>query len=259
MTRDRWAGFPRAEASLACSGGTHRVRWEGGELRLLDHADPEGERALAALGGEPCPCVETLDSWIRHARDPRVLVLGSRGTGDQVFGPDSDPNAAARQQMLAQRATRIRGRGMPAPVGDPETSELERLVKLLSLGGGLDRRLIAQVAGDHRDDPPPPALDAALYGRVLSALRGWLGRGDLELELEGIPDGTRPSLTTGDGNRLHARLPFGWIVDVWGRELEVVWGRFCLRATSEDGVDWELLTVGPDLGEPAVIRVALPR
>lgn len=257
MSGEVWTGFPRAEASLRCSGETHRLRWQAGRLRLLDHVDPEGERALAALGGQACACVEVLDTWARHARDPRVLVLGARGSGDKVFGPDDDPDLAARKQMLAQRAARIR-RPRPDPREDAERDEHERLLRLLSLGGGLDRRLIAEVARSLSNEPATPTSEAALYGRVLKSLRVWLGRA-IELDLETISDAGSPTLTCDSDDRVRARLPFGWIVDVWGRELEVIWGRFCLNASSEDGLRWELLTVGPELGEPAVMRVELPR
>ena len=80
----------------------------------------------------------------------------------------------------------------------------------------------------------------------------------LELDFEPLPEDERPALSADPTGRLRARLPFGWMVDVWGRGLETIWGRFCLSAATSDGVHWELLTVGPDLADPAVIRVELP-
>ena len=144
--------------------------------------------------------------------------------------------------------------------------EAERLATLLSLGGGVSRRLLATVAAhwqarfaaapDAELQRCPPQLEAALYGRVLASLVAWLGQRAVGLDLELIPAGELPSLRTAAGGELRARLPFGWLVDVWGRELEVFWGRFCLTATTVDGHDWELRASAPELGEPAVIRVA---
>jgi hypothetical protein len=62
----------------------HRIRWADGELTPLDHADPDGERTLAALGGQPMPCIEILDAWQRHRADLDVLLLAGRGPSDHV-------------------------------------------------------------------------------------------------------------------------------------------------------------------------------
>ncbi len=290
-----WRGFAGAETRIDCSGAEHRLRWDRGELLALDHDDPDAERALAALGGEPCTCVEQVDCWARHATDLRLLVAGSRGTNDAIPPPIQPEPGMGAPQLRARRlpgnpptASRAsapmifatRGGGV-RPEGDDEA---QRLATLLSLGGGVARRLLATVAAHWQSrleastdaelsaglpqlEATPdtelsdglPQLEAALYGRVLASLLAWLGPRAADLELELIPDGEPPSLRTGPGGELRARLPFRWLVDVWGRELEVFWGRFCLTATTSNGHDWELLSVGPELGEPAVIRVALPR
>ncbi|WP_028057757.1 hypothetical protein [Candidatus Solirubrobacter pratensis] len=225
-----WRGIAPAQATLECGGETHRVRWEEGRLRLPDHADVEGERALAALGGEPCACLDVLEAWERHAADPRVLLLGTRGPGDRFARQDGHPGVP----------------GAPPPV--PE------LFMLLRLGGGLQERLVATVAasrGEPIAEGERARLHAALYGRVVTALRAWLGEpeADVDLRMDG-PPGVRRS-----GERLEATLPFSWLVDVWARGLAVVWGRFCLAASTEDGRRWTLTTLAPDLGAPERVTV----
>ena len=71
MTPDRLRELPAAIARVNCSGARHAVRWEGGDLIALDHDDPEGERALAALGGTSCTCLEVLGAWAAPEGEPR--------------------------------------------------------------------------------------------------------------------------------------------------------------------------------------------
>jgi hypothetical protein len=88
VTGDLLRHYPVFDTRIDCAGQSHRLRWEAGRLHALDHEDLEGERALAALGGQACPCVEALDRWARHADDLRVLTLTSRGPTDAVRWPD---------------------------------------------------------------------------------------------------------------------------------------------------------------------------
>ncbi|MGH9918956.1 MAG: hypothetical protein ACRD6W_08835, partial [Nitrososphaerales archaeon] len=82
-----WEAHPAVELTVDCSDEQHQVRWESGMLHIPSHADPGGERALKALGGEPCACVDLLDKWERHTSDLRVLTLASRGAGDVIQPP----------------------------------------------------------------------------------------------------------------------------------------------------------------------------
>jgi hypothetical protein len=140
------------------------------------------------------------------------------------------------------------------------------LIALLGLGGGLQERLVATVAAawrqrlGHADralSRARPQLRAALHGRVFAALGDWLGASGLESELRMIADRDEPKLLSEDG-AVRAELPFGWLVEVWARDLATIWGRFCLAATTTDGRSWSLTTVGPDLGSPGLITVQLP-
>lgn len=287
-----WALEP-VELPVECGGQTHRLRWAEGELRSLDHADAEGERTLAALGGEPSRCVQLLDAWARHADDPDVLLLASRGPSDPLAGPDdpSGPGGAGMSFMPpgayrstirttaaarpGARVTRPRasgsGRGWfayaplngPSPGAVPGLAPVEpeqEVEALLGLGSGLPERLVAGViaawaerlaAGDDRSRAAGPALQAALYGRALAALRSWLGEPGLDVDLSMVPPDALRSLCRDDAG-LHLSLPFAWLGEVWVPGLATVLGRFCLAAeqTDDPGGAWRLTVIGPDLGPP---------
>ncbi len=274
MTLPWWTAVPAAQATLACGEATHRLIWADGTLTAPGHADPDGERALAALGGEPLACIAMLDAWQHHAEDPNVLLLSSRGPADLIAVPEEMPHQLARGRLRPPNPPAGRsfgsltmiasaGRRLPAPDVDNEA----QLARLLALGGGLGRRLDATVAAHWRErllaadaeiNRVRARLHAALYGRVLSTLGGWLGQREVALALELAPEAASPSLRRAADGSLAAALPFGWLVEVWARGLEVVWGRFCLNATTTDGHEWKLRTVGPELDEPTVLTVTLP-
>jgi hypothetical protein len=240
-----WAGLPAAEATVACSGTTHTLRWEAGTLVAVDHDDPEAEATLAALAGEPARCLELLHAWRRRRDDPQVLTLGSRGLADPL---DIATDPRTRQRLGAHpRAGR------------------EELIDLLALGGGLPDRLQAHTAATwtrrmragHSALPAAvPQLHAALYGRVLAALRLWLGDPGLAIELELIdPAGDRRLRRLEEG--VAVALPFAWLSEVWARGLTTIFGRLCVGADTTDGIAWSLDTVGTDLRDRARLSVTL--
>jgi hypothetical protein len=249
LSLEWWTGIPTAQATLTCGDATHRLIWEDGILTAPDHVDPDGERALTALGGEPLACIRMLDAWRRHSEDPAILLLSSRGQGDLIPAPDEE-----HLHLVRSRSPRASNSG-----------DEEQLPRLLALGGGLSRRLDATVAAHWRErllSPDAEAdrlqgrLHAALYGRVVATLAAWLGQREPTLTLELASETTSPTLRRDAEGVITAALPFGWLVDVWARGLELVWGRFCLSATSDNGHAWELLTVGPDLDTPTVLTVS---
>ncbi len=303
-----WTGLAPAQATVTCAGAEHRLRWEAGELSAPDHDDAEAERALAALGGERCACVELLDAWAARRDDPRLLVLASRGPADP-FAPPGDetprfgrgraavsggfslhtfsavrPVAAARARRspramgVAHRAGAsvaygVGGAGVPigragagaGPKAGGGAEAEDELIALLGLRGGLSERLVATAAAAWRERLESrdrgatrvrAQLQAALYGRACAAIRSWLGEIDREVRLTMIKEGEDPWLSAEDG-AVDARLPYGWLVDVWAKGLATTWGRFCVAAGSDDGQSWELITVGPDLGAPAAIKLEL--
>jgi hypothetical protein len=65
-----WALVPPAQTGVSCGGHTHQLRWSEGTLIALDHPDAEGERVLAALGGDRCECIDVVESWGAHCSVP---------------------------------------------------------------------------------------------------------------------------------------------------------------------------------------------
>src|SRR4051794_22314753 len=100
-----WMGIPPAETRIRCGDHEHRLRWSEGALDLLDHGDVEGERTLAALARERNACVETADRWQRHAQNPRVLILASRGPTDQLQVPEEEMVGAYSSGGFAMAST----------------------------------------------------------------------------------------------------------------------------------------------------------
>lgn len=258
-----WTGLAAAQAEVPCGGARHRLRWEAGELHALDHDDLEGERTLAALGGDPCACVTITEMWARHATDPRLLLLASRGPGDRVrIDADETPWASPSAHPSGgwTSYTPVVGAQLTAFALPDEEAEddPDDPAPLLGLGGGLPDRLVAGVAAHWRDRVAerPQELQAALYGRLLATLRSWLGEPGLELEL--VMDASTRAIAR-QGGAIHATLPFAWVCEVWVRGFAVVADRLVLAAAaSDDATRWELTAVGPDLGEPEGVVLVLP-
>ena len=284
-----WLGLAPAQTTVHCSGRHHQIRWDAGNLSALDHEDPEGERALTALGGQRRPCIDLLDAWERHQDDAGVLVLATRGAADQLAASDNRyPQLGVAQPRVVQGPTALprwrRGRGFASmgaqravissagwtgyapPVRISKAAQAENeLIALLTLGGGLHDRLVATVAAAWRERlrrPDKalarvrPQLQAALHGRVFATMQRWLGGPALQTQLRMIGEAEKPKLLGEDGV-VRVQLPFAWLVDVWAKGIATIWGRFCLAATRTDAQTWRLLTVGPDLGPPAPITLQL--
>jgi hypothetical protein len=269
--------LPRALLDLDCQGETHQLAWSKGAITTLDHADPEGERMLAALGGEPSRCIAILDAWHRHENDLRVLALTPRGPGDLLSHQLQDGIPGIQPAMSRRRGLSFRGAsfgssssgwvtgyisGSPgAGQRAPEEGPLD-LTDVLALAGGLPERLAAGVlahwtdrvaegdAAGHR-----PALQAALYGRAALAVRAWLG-GQIEVEVS-MTEPDEPLVLHRGREGVHLALPFRWLTQVWAPGLSNTAGRFVLDATLEQG-QLALLTADPDGGSPTTMTLQLP-
>lgn len=282
MTIPWWQNHPPAEMSVDCAGQQHRVRWQNGALVLLDHEDPEGERTLAALGGDSCECVEILGSWERHRDDLRLLVLASRGGNDPIVHIGEQAISRMRSVPAIFAGTppqnRLRRAVQRSPGGWVGYSPLlggrrrttintqqDELLSLLRLGGGLSDRLIAMVLADwterlSRDDErvadERAALTVALYGRVATALRGWLNEPDLPITLDMIDPKDSPELVR-ESEGIHARLPFRWLIDVWARGVAIILGRFATKLLDAEDERQRVLTVSPDLSDVRPVTISI--
>ena len=283
-TKPWWENHSPAEMSVDCSGQKHLVRWQDGGLVLLDHDDPEGERTLAALGGDACECVEILGSWARHRDDLRLLVLGSRGPSDPIIhidellgrgGTSSAIFVGGSSPMRSRRAVisstsgwvghslLARARGGLAQL--TRAAGPDELLKLLQSGGGLSDRLEATVLADwseriasedERCDAERPSLTVALYGRATMALRAWLNEPDLAITLDMIDPSDQPDLTRGPEG-IHARLPFRWLIDIWARGVSVVLGRFATQLLDAEDERQRVLTVSSDLRDIRPVTISI--
>jgi len=292
-----WRGLAPAQATVDCGGKSHRLRWEGGAIRALDHGDVESERTLAALAAESCTCLDLIEAWDRHRDDIRVLVLASRGPTDIVavhehpgaqlglvrpqavsgggaVGRGSPRSRTRRVQMFSATGAGSSGRtayarlvGMPRPIGrtSAKAQAQSELVALLGLGGGLPDRLMAAVAAAWKNrlaqtDRPPARSRAQLQAALHGRVLSVMRSwlGASGSEFRLRMIGERGKpKLTSDDNYIRAELPFGWLVDVWAQGLTTIWGRFCLSASTDDGRTWKLTTVGPDLGRPAIVTLQL--
>jgi hypothetical protein len=290
MTEGRLSQLPRAVGRVTCSGETHALRWEGGDLVALNHDDPEGERTLAALGGQSCTCLDVLGAWARQRESAALLSALSRGPQDLVRIEGFEPSRFAaypattvpRNVLAAGRAggmwraggsgrviavstgVAVPGLATGPPAGDSSTREQD-LVLLAGLGHELTLRMVATVTAALLDQlesqegtPARPALVASTFGRASSALRTWLGAPELAVELEVTAPDREPSLSWEADAPVHLALPLGWVLTVWSRDLTVVAGRFCLGVTESSGSRTTLMSVGSDLGPPRPLTVEIP-
>jgi hypothetical protein len=100
-------------------------------------------------------------------------------------------------------------------------------------------------------------LHAALYGRALSSLQGWLGDALGSVELDVVDGSAAAGIIEGADGDLRVALPVSWLGQVWARGLAVVAGRFCLSAETVDGCSFRLQAVAPDLSDPVTLVLDL--
>lgn len=280
MSADTWRWYTPTQTAIECSGETHWVRWENGQLTPLNHT--AGEETLAALAGEQPACFDLIKLWTRHSEDLRVLILASRGPNDPLLAQPATSNppgrsltarastavAAMRPRAVMAPGPGLRGsfgwasavaRPMPAirPVAPAPMMNFadDPVARLLSLSGPLADRLVAAVSttwadrlgsGDSEAVERAPTLTAALYGRATAALRIWLGAPRLATGITMIGEDESAHIRR-DDEGIEAALPFSWVPHVYSRGLSVLLGRFVLKVAEADQERIVLDTVGPDL------------
>jgi hypothetical protein len=282
VTQPWWEAHARLEARVECSGEVHRLEWANGVLTALDHVDPDGERALAALGGERCTCVELVDTWDRHSDDLRVLTLASRGPGDTIAPVDQLPNrtpglvgravmypafqstaTATRAQVSASVGSWARIGSRPLQAGSAAAEDA--LISLSGLSTGLWDRLTATVmatwtarlsAGDERCAAASATLAAALFGRVTVAARSWLGDPNINVAVEMIDPGDHGNLER-DSDGIRACLPFRWLSDIWAPGLALVLSRFSLWLIESTDERKRVMTVDSNLERQRPVSISV--
>jgi hypothetical protein len=250
-----------AELSIACTGQQHRLRWADGTLTALDHADPDGERTLAALGGQPATCIQILDTWSRYDCDLAVLVSASRGPHDPLVPQPS--HGGGRYASMNQSGMRPRARPAAAGWTSAPFPGVRRthaddfgadLPALLNLGGGLPERLVATVIQtwaarlERGEDvsEATPSLQTALYGRAVPVVREWLGDSARVISLELAAPDTAPGIVS-DDTTIRLAFAFSWLRDVWAPGLSTILDELCIAARRAHDGTWNLTTLGRDL------------
>ena len=256
------------EVSIPCGRDVHRVRWQGGELSLADHGEPEASNAgrTGARATEPPGCDAVLDLW-RHADFVQLYdYLLARREVTGRLQRDHEIASAIR----ARRIGKMLGRPLrPSPVEYPprhprlREKEEEHAARNLSyvlesLPEVLVRAFIATVgltAQQTVDRQPPPSARGAIEGVLARASRSALLRClrtvlepdvSVEISVSAIATAAAPALhhhVDARGGKVDLFLRPRWLPDVWLASHDVVGDVFVLdvdEGRSGTGVRFEL-------------------
>lgn len=256
---------------------------------VLDEIDALSDAASQAYGGTPVAWggmsghasisiggTSTTFYAPRPGRAGRAASYGgfrgSRG-GRRFLG--SRPMARPlRPRRLAGQAVgwtgsrplgRPRLRSFGWPGADIDQARIE-LIRLLALGAPFQFRLSAAVAhawsadGEHasRAERARPALTAALAGRLAPAAAQWLDIDPGEVDAiihDGAGWGEITHAKTGGKARLRARLPVGWLAEVWAPGFAVVGSHLVVAVLHADWPQASVLALrssGQDLVELSI-------
>jgi hypothetical protein len=238
-------GLAPVEVTVECEGSSHQIRWERGVLTLLDH-DRDAEEACLALGGDPNPCIATLNQW-RKAQDGL--------SGD-------DPAHSAALWRLA-RGTEPATLGLPGELG--RVVAVRAIVRCQELWDDLDvpdtsRQILATAMTARLRE----AVDA-----TLAPSRGHRRRLAVQVRTRMLPPGEQSRFdvrATSGALRIEAELPLTWLTVAWGRGVASVEDHLVLDVTAVQdsgarlaaaAVHWEAsrFAVHPVMGAAWVQRV----
>ncbi len=211
VSRDRWCHhIEPATADVTCSGAQHRVTWRRGKVVLEDH-DLAAERAMLALGGRPCACLQVLQLW-------RNLHSWSMSA-----------------ELYRQMTARLGAGSILAPGDLGPRHELgllltwERRWKRSSLFSGHERLLLEQI---RRRALEPLRQHLTLWKERLGSRRVSLA--DVQVQHPGRPARLVGSLDA-VAVKATATLGTGWVLGVWARGIAVVDDAFVLEVVGEAG------------------------
>ncbi len=151
------------------------------------------------------------------------------------------------------------------PGADVDQARLE-LIRLLALGAPFQFRLSAAVAhtwsaSSERADRwqrARPALTAALTGRLAPAAEQWLGvdPGKVDVTVHHGAGWGEITRAQPDGNaRLLARLPIGWLAEVWAPGLAVVGSHLVVAVLQADWPKATVLALRSPRQEPVQLNI----
>jgi hypothetical protein len=235
-------GLPDAGLDVECHGRAHRVRWHRGHLQLLDHPELGSEAVLAALGGDPPPCLQVLDLWRAAVADGGFLAEWARRE-------DADPGR--RNRMLGALA-RLHREGVQDVLPELEVARAARMAVVLACfphdlvdraALAVAQRVLRQPA--FAEHELTPWLAQAVRVRARSAfvrsLAGWGHRARPAALVRfacRVGVGVTPTVTgrlDGSASWSEVVLDLDWLLRVWGQGLAVVDGRLVLDAVPTAG------------------------
>jgi len=251
--------------SVQCTGANHSIKWRRGKLILADH-DVPAERAMVALGAEPCECLTVLDAWVSAMGNLDLLVGLCMSTN---WARPGTPFAVRRISSSLSSAALVRAtlmRSTGGPSGAPTQAVIksltaqwqsraasqERSEVIFSLPEPFRRRLIASLiaSASRSKEQLEENLDYVLKEKVTFAvaesIRYWAGPGSItrltvDVHVEMGDPGEAPFLLSQVAAKSFieagARLPLSWLQQVWARDVAVVEGCFVLEIleASHDG------------------------
>lgn len=234
------------------------MTWQRGRVVLQDHSLAP-ERALAALGARPTPCLALLAAWPAVPVAPRAFVdqLGFVDD-DAPAGPWDPPAWLATAEWVAPTVGAGRRR---APLGGRQSAWAVQVLLSVPppMASALAISAVVAVGRRWHDQPDgvQRAYQLALLARMRRAAVGtmaaWWG-----YEPAPLPDvdsrmvsPVSPRRMSGHldraGGQATVELPLSWLVTVWGKGLAVVDGCLVLEArhgaaggeVEVDAVRWE--------------------
>lgn len=197
-----------ATALVPCQGEQHRITWRRGKVKVEDH-DLGGERALLALGGQPCPCLRALRLWEDQFGLPPELFTqmpGWLGADAVLAPPELDVHRHLGMVLSWERSWKAHG--------------------YFSKQGKLIEREV-QARG-------VPVVRAHLNAAKVT----FGSRVVRSVDIRIVPAG-RPLGMVGRMDRVsvsaEATLSSAWMVEVWARGISVIGDTFVLEVTDDDG------------------------
>lgn len=197
----------------------------------------------------------------------RRAALMRRSRGSRSLGYRVTRGSVSSVHVTAGSSPLIRpGRQRAAEEAERAAARRRELLSLLALGTEFQLRLSATVAaawadgGSRAGDRAAgrPALVAALSGRLAPAAQSWLGidPGQFDAVLHEDTGWGRLALSgTGNGRRLQAALPVGWLASVWAAGLAVTAGHLIVEVREAAWPEAVVLGVPEPGAEPVTLNV----
>jgi len=231
---------------LECGGQPHAVTWRRGRLVLEDHPDLAAERALVALGGSVCTCLDVLDAWAAATASFQMTpsFISAAGPSPEAFIRMMTRHREAARKVLSQVPEHHRDGVVASQVVQG------RRLAATSLPGEMRSRLgltlVVHCERNWSDLPGGTRLAVRLLvgerirQAVVESLRHWSGLEHHDrhvlLHYVVVPPGSQPALegrATAREAGGTARLPVSWLVHVAARHLAVVDGCVVLGLTGD--------------------------